>query len=88
MDNDVNWKPDHRGEPRRMPADYIIKRDRDARRAYVAMRTRGMSHEDAEGEIETAFDKCFREMLATDRDRRLEAWTALAQGMPAAGLFP
>ena len=36
----IKWKPNDKGAPgRRMPADYIMRHDRDAQRTYLEMRT-------------------------------------------------
>jgi hypothetical protein len=67
---------------------HLLKVDSDARRAYNAIRARGASRKEAESEIELAFQGCFREYILSGRDRRLEAWISLAEGLPAARLFP
>ena len=61
----IKWKPNDKGLPgRRMPADYIMRKDPNARRAYLEMRSNlGLSHEEAELRIERAFDAGFREIL-------------------------
>jgi hypothetical protein len=61
----IKWKPNDKGLPgRRMPADYIMRKDPNARRAYLEMHTNlGLSHEEAELRIERAFDAGFREIL-------------------------
>jgi hypothetical protein len=36
----IRWKPNDKGDSeRRMPADYIMRRDSNAQRAYLEMRT-------------------------------------------------
>ena len=83
------WKPNDKGLPgRRMPADYIMRKDPIARRAYLEMRSNlGLSHEEAELRIERLSDANFRTVLLfgaekddltdeeiEDLDRRPEMW--------------
>jgi len=96
----IKWKPNDKGLPgRRMPADYIMRKDPNARRAYLEMRSNlGLSHEEAELRIERAFDAGFREILLhraeedglsdEDIDRRPEMWVQLARGFTVEQIFP
>jgi hypothetical protein len=70
----IKWKPNDKGLPgRRMPADYIMRKDLDARRAYLEMRSNlGLSHEEAELRIERLFDANFRTVLLARADEVIE----------------
>ena len=46
------FKPDEKGRPRYLPADYIMRKDPHARVAYHALRRRGRSPAEAEHAIE------------------------------------
>jgi hypothetical protein len=50
----IKWKLDDKEIPgRRMPADYIMRKDPNARRAYLELRSNlGLTHEEAELRIE------------------------------------
>jgi hypothetical protein len=97
----INWKPnDKTGQ--RMPADYIMREDPNARRAYQEMRSNlGLSHEEAELRIERLSDANFRTVLFShaekndltdeeieDLDRRPEMWIQLARGFTVEQIFP
>ena len=83
----INWKPNDK-TGRRMPADYIMRKDPNARRAYLEMRSNlGLTHEEAELRIERLSDANFRTVLLfgaekddltdeeiEDLDRRPEMW--------------
>ena len=97
----IKWKPnDKTGQ--RLPADYIMRHDPDARRAYQEMRYRlGLSHAEAELRIERLSDANFRTALfsraeedLTDKeladplpDRRPEMWVQLARGFTVEQIF-
>ena len=52
-----------------MPADYIMRKEPDARRAFLKIRSNlGLSHEEAVLRIERAFDANFRTLLLSDED--------------------
>ena len=97
----VKWKPnDKTGQ--RLPADYIMRHDPDARRAYQEMRYRlGLSHAEAELRIERLSDANFRTVLLfgaekddltdeeiEDLDRRPEMWVLAARGFTVEQIFP
>ena len=98
----IKWKPnDKTGQ--RLPADYIMRHDPNARRAYQEMRNRlGLSHAEAELRIERLSDANFRTALfsraeedLTDKeladplpDRRPEMWVQLARGYTVEQIFP
>ena len=99
----IKWKPNDKGLPgRRMPADYIMRKDPNARRAYLEMRTNlKLSHEEAELRIERLSDANFRTVLfsraeeadLTDEeieelDRRPWMWMQLARGLTVEQIFP
>jgi hypothetical protein len=90
----IEWKPNDKGLPgRRMPAAYIMKKDPDALRAYLEMRSNlGLSHEEAEWRIERAFDANFRTVLLAEadrgEDRRPDMWIELARGFTVEQIFP
>ena len=95
----IKWKPNDKGLPgRRMPADYIMRKDPNARRAYLEMRSNlGLSHEEAELRIERLFDANFRMVLSShaetdeeieDLDQRSEMWVQLARGFTVEQIFP
>jgi hypothetical protein len=99
----IKWKANDRGIPgRRMPADYIMRKDPNARRAYLEMRTNlKLSHEEAELRIERLSDANFRTVLFSraeevdltdeeieDLDRRPEMWIQLARGLTVEQIFP
>ena len=97
----INWKPNDK-TGRRMPADYIMRKDPIARRAYLEMRSNlGLSHEEAELRIERLSDANFRTVLLfgaekddltdeeiEDLDRRPEMWVQLARGFTVEQIFP
>ena len=91
----IKWKPNDKGLPgRRLPADYIMKKDPDARRAYLEMRSNlGLSHEEAELRIERLADANFRTALVYEgedyheADRRPEMWIQLARGLTVEEIF-
>jgi hypothetical protein len=66
----IKWKPNDKGvSGRRMPADYIMRKDPNARRAYLEMRSNlKLSHEEAELRIERLSDANFRTVLFSARD--------------------
>jgi hypothetical protein len=98
----IKWKPNDKGIPgRRMPADYIMRKDPNARRAYLEMRTNlKLSHEEAELRIERLSDANFRTVLLSraeddltdegieDLDRRPEMWVLAARGFTVEQIFP
>jgi hypothetical protein len=99
----IKWKPNDKGAPgRRMPTDYIMRKDVNARRAYLEMRSNlGLSHEDAELRIERLSDANFRTVLLSraakddltdgeieDLDRRPEMWVLAARGFTVEQIFP
>jgi hypothetical protein len=99
----IKWKPNDKGVPgRRMPADYIMRKDLNARRAYLEMRSNlALSHEEAELRIERVSDANFRTVLLSraekndltdeeieDLDRRPEMWMQLARGLTVEEIFP
>jgi hypothetical protein len=97
----IKWKPNDKGTPgRRMPADYIMRKDVNARAAYELMRTNlGLSHEEAELRIERLSDANFRTVLLSakddltdeeieDLDRRPEMWVLAARGFTVEQIFP
>ena len=60
-----------------------MRRDPGAKAAYAGMRKRGMSKDEAEHEIEVAYERSFWEVLFVGVDRRLEIWIALEEGLRA-----
>jgi hypothetical protein len=98
----INWKPNDRGIPgRRLPADFIMRKDLNARRAYLEMRSNlNLSHEEAELRIERLSDANFRMLLLSrveveltdeeieDLDRRPDMWVQLARGFTIEQIFP
>jgi hypothetical protein len=93
----MEWKPNDKGLPgRRMAADYIMRKDPNAQRAYNEMRTNlRLSHEEAELRIERVFDANFRTVLLSkenektdDVDRRPDMWIELARGFSVEAIFP
>jgi hypothetical protein len=99
----IKWKPNDKGvDGRRMPADYIMRKDPNAQWAYQEMRGNlGLSHEEAELRIERLSDANFRTVLLShaekdnltdeeieDLDRRLEMWIQLARGFTVEQIFP
>jgi hypothetical protein len=99
----IEWKPnDKEMSGRRLPASYIIKKDPNARRAYLEMRSNlGFTHEEAELRIERCFDANFRTTILSgaekddltdeeieDLDRRPEMWVQLARGFTVEQIFP
>jgi hypothetical protein len=46
------FKPDEKGRPRYLPAEYVMRKDPHARAAYHALRRRGRSPAEAEHAIE------------------------------------
>ena len=91
----IRWKPNDKGLPgRRLPADYIMKKDPDARRAYLEMRSNlGLSHEEAELRIERLADANFRAALVYEgdyheADKRPEMWVQVARGFTVEQIFP
>jgi len=91
----IEWKADDKGRPRRLPADYIMRKDPDARRAYLEMRSNlGLSHEEAELRIERLADANFRAALVYEGedydevDRRPEMWVQAARGFTVEQIFP
>ena len=90
----IKWKPNDKPPGRRLPADYIMKKDPDARRAYLEMRSNlGLSHEEAELRIERLADANFRTALVYEgedyheADRRPEMWIQLARGLTVEEIF-
>jgi hypothetical protein len=98
----IEWKSNDK-EGRRLPASWIIKKDPNARRAYLEMRSNlGFTHEKAELRIERCFDANFRTTILTgaerednltaeeieDLDRRPEMWVQLARGFTVEQIFP
>ena len=95
----IKWKPnDKTGQ--RLPADYIMRHDPDAQRAYQEMRSNlGLSHEEAELRIERLSDANFRTVLFSradddltdeeieDLDQRPEMWIQLARGFTVEQIF-
>jgi hypothetical protein len=96
----IRWKPNDKGTPgRRMPADYIMRKDPNARRAYLEMRSNlGLSHEEAELRIERLSDANFRTVLLHkaeedgledgDVDRRPWMWMQPARRLTVEQIFP
>jgi hypothetical protein len=99
----IKWKPNDKGTPgRRMPADYIMRKDPNARRDYLEMRSNlGLSHAEAELRIERLSDANFRTVLLAkadkidltneeieDLDQRPEMWVRLARGFTVEQIFP
>jgi hypothetical protein len=91
----IEWKADDKGRPRRLPADYIMRKDPDARRAYLEMRSNlGLSHEEAELRIERLSEANFHMVLFhegedyREADRRPEMWVQLARGFSVEEIFP
>jgi hypothetical protein len=100
----IKWKPNDKGNSgRRMPADYIMRKDPNARRAYLEMRSNlGLTHEAAELRIERLAEAKFRTVLfykiderehltdegIEDVDRRPEMWVQLARGFTVEQIFP
>jgi hypothetical protein len=100
----IEWKPNDKGLPgRRMAADYIMRKDPNARRAYLEMRSNlGLTHKEAELRIERLADANFRTVLLSradegDRltdeeienvDRRPDMWIELARGFTVEQIFP
>jgi hypothetical protein len=96
----IEWKPNDK-TGRRMPADYIMRKDPNARRAYLEMRSNlGLSHEEAELRIERLADANFRTVLFSsteddltdeeieDLDQRPEMWVLAARGFTVEQIFP
>jgi hypothetical protein len=89
----AEWKPND-GKGRRLSADYIMRQDPDARRAYMEMRNnRGLSHEEAELRIERCADANFRAAILhegdpSELDRRPDMWVELARGFTVEQIFP
>jgi hypothetical protein len=87
-------KPDEKGQPRYMPASYIMRKDTNAQMAYQALRRRGVSRAEAEHAIELTNYEAFVEVLThegpnwRDADRRPEVWFLLAEGLPIERIFP
>ena len=92
----IEWKPNDKGLPgRRLPADYIMRKDPEARRAYLEMRSNlRLSHEEAELRIERLADANFRTALLYEgddyweADRRPDMWVQLARGLTVEQIFP
>jgi hypothetical protein len=99
----IGWKPNDKGLPgRRLPADYIMRKDRNARRAYLEMRSNlGLTHEEAELRIERLHDANFRTAILSrvalgdlteeeieNLDRRPDMWVQLARGFTVEQIFP
>jgi hypothetical protein len=91
----IEWKLDDKGRPHRMPADYIMKKDVDARRAYLEMRSNlGLSHEEAELRIERAAEANFHTVLFhegedyREADQRPEMWVQARRGFTVEQIFP
>jgi hypothetical protein len=99
----IEWKPNDKGTSgRRLPASWIIKKDPNARRAYLEMRSNlGLTHEEAELRIERLSDANFRTVILTrtekdyltdeeieNLDRRPEMWVQLARGFTVEQIFP
>jgi hypothetical protein len=98
-----NTQPNDKGVGgRRMPADYIMRKDPNAQWAYQEMRSRlGLSHEEAELRIERLSDANFRTVLLSsaekddptdeqieDLDRPPEMWVLAARGFTVEQIFP
>jgi hypothetical protein len=82
------FKPDEKGRPRYLPADYIMRKDPHARVAYHALRRRGRSPAEAEHAIELTSWHAFIEAVLHEKDRRPEIWFLLAEGLPVEKIFP
>ena len=82
------FKPDERGRPRYLPADYIMRRDPHAKAAYHALRRRRRSLAEAEHAIELTSWHAFIEAILHEKDRQPEVWLLLAEGLPLEKIFP
>jgi hypothetical protein len=99
----IEWKPNDKGiSGRRLPASWITRKDRNANRAYLEMRSNlALTHEEAELRIERLSDANFRTVILTraalrdltneeieDLDRRPDIWVQLARGFTVEQIFP